>query len=207
MAFDAMNWLTHVGTLMVVSAVTVKEGRYLYNGEATMQDYVLSTGPLAAHVSARRWNTYVSGVMMAQACSGWEDYEAWHAVQITGVDLGNGMAVCRDRLAKPGKSAASALQRGKAGKGAKRQGKHARHDGAGPHPVISGPLPPIALCVLTQTQRSTPTKALAGLTHVPSGPDSIVRFIHSCQSSDSCAHKPGGCIRSGAVASQNSAGG
>ena len=74
----------------VVSAVTVKEGRYLYNGEATMQDYVLSTGPLAAHVSARRWNTYVSGVMMAQACSGWEDYEAWHAVQITGVDLGNG---------------------------------------------------------------------------------------------------------------------
>ena len=74
----------------VVSAVTVKEGLYFYNAENKMQDYVLTTGPLASSVSARRWNTYVSGTMMATACSDWDTYQAWHSVQVTGVDLGKG---------------------------------------------------------------------------------------------------------------------
>ena len=74
----------------ITSAVTVKEGKYFYNAEPKMQDYLLSIGPLAATVSARRWNTYVSGVMMAEACSEWSNYDSWHSVQITGVDLAKG---------------------------------------------------------------------------------------------------------------------
>ena len=74
----------------IEAVVSVTQGRYFYNQESTMQDYVLSTGPLAASVSARSWNTYVSGTMSTAVCEGWDDYEAWHSVQITGVDLGNG---------------------------------------------------------------------------------------------------------------------
>ena len=75
----------------VQSVVALSGSRYFYNKEVTMQDYVLSTGPLAANVNARTWNTYISGTMSAAACAGWEDDDAWHSVQITGVDLGNGM--------------------------------------------------------------------------------------------------------------------
>lgn len=74
----------------VTSTVSVTQGRYYYNQEIKMQQFLLTTGPLTAHVSAKTWNTYVSGTMSTAGCSDWVDYSAWHAVQITGIDLGNG---------------------------------------------------------------------------------------------------------------------
>jgi len=75
----------------VQSVVSLSGSHYFYNKEVDMQNYVLSTGPLAANVNARTWNTYVSGTMSSAACADWEKSDAWHSVQVTGVDLGNGM--------------------------------------------------------------------------------------------------------------------
>ena len=58
----------------VTSSVSVTQGRYYYNQEIKMQQYLLTTGPLTAHVSAKTWNTYVSGTMSTAGCSGWVDY-------------------------------------------------------------------------------------------------------------------------------------
>ena len=58
----------------VTSTVTVTQGRYYYNQEIKMQQFLLTTGPLTAHVSAKTWNTYVSGTMSTAGCSDWGDY-------------------------------------------------------------------------------------------------------------------------------------
>jgi flagellar biosynthesis GTPase FlhF len=69
------------------NAVTVSSWAYAPT-ETAMQNYVRATGPLSVGLAADILQTYQSGVISAAACGSSKMQD--HAVQMVGVDLGNG---------------------------------------------------------------------------------------------------------------------
>jgi len=65
-------------------------GYKIVNGEADMQSYLLSTGPLSICVDASDWSTYESGVV--SVCGN----DVNHCVQLVGVDTVDGYYIIRN---------------------------------------------------------------------------------------------------------------
>ena len=59
-------------------------------GESSMQDYVMSTGPLSICIDASDWSTYQGGIV--SACG----TEVNHCVQVVGIDTQNGYWIVRN---------------------------------------------------------------------------------------------------------------
>ena len=69
--------------------VTVS-GFHTVVGETSMQDYVMSTGPLSVCLDATDWTSYQGGIM--SSCGN----EVNHCVQIVGIDTDNGYWIVRN---------------------------------------------------------------------------------------------------------------
>lgn len=76
------------------SAVVSLSGYKTINGESSMIDYVLSTGPLSVCVDASTWSSYLGGVVTT--CG--KDID--HCVQIVGVNTDEGYWVVRNSWGK-----------------------------------------------------------------------------------------------------------